>query len=395
MKVLFFSEMFPKPGSPSSGIFIIRRLEALKQMEQLSFDFAPVSTEDSLFMVMIKSLFKRSSLKLPKYLELNSRKFSVIKVPIHLKERFGILKNSTSSWLKYSELMAKYIEQNFQITAYDLIHAHRAFPEGYAALKLSRKYRVPYIVTAHGSEIHSLAENLSPYLVETLECSSKSIFVSRFLLNKAIEFEYSGKNAVVIPNGYDPEIFQSKDKEKVRKELGIYKEETKYVGFVGNLKPIKRADKLPEIFGNILKETNNVRFIIVGDGELRDKIKRQMKGMDVIFTGRVPQEEVVKYMNAMDIMILPSRNEGWPCVVLEAQSCGTCVVGSSNGGIPEAIGFSDYVVHEGEGFGKRFAQRVVEILKKEYDRNIFIERAKNFTWKEIARREMNVYEKLL
>jgi glycosyltransferase involved in cell wall biosynthesis len=178
----------------------------------------------------------------------------------------------------------------------------------------------------------------------------------------------------------------------VRKELGIYRENTYYVGFVGNLIPIKRADKLPEIFKKVAKDFPNTRFIIVGDGVLRDRILKEMKDLDVVFAGRVPQVEVARYMNAMDVMILPSRNEGWGCVVLEAQVCGTCVIGSSNGGIPEAIGFDEYIVKEGENFEERFAKKVVEILEKGYDRNRLIQRAKNFTWEETVRREVNIYE---
>jgi glycosyltransferase involved in cell wall biosynthesis len=163
------------------------------------------------------------------------------------------------------------------------------------------------------------------------------------------------------------------------------------VGFVGNLIPIKRADKLPEIFRKIAKELPNTRFLIVGDGALRDKILKELEGLDVVFAGRVPQVKVAKYMNAMDVMVLPSRNEGWPCVVLEAQACGTCVVGSSSGGIPEAIGFEEYVVKEGENFEERFARKVVDVLKKGYDRNRLIERAKGFTWEEIVKREIKIY----
>jgi glycosyltransferase involved in cell wall biosynthesis len=227
--------------------------------------------------------------------------------------------------------------------------------------------------------------------IEVLENAARCIFVSRALLEKAKSFGYSGQNAAVIPNGYDPDVFKPMDKNTVRKELGIYKENTHYVGFVGNLIPIKRADKLPEIFGKISKELPNSRFIIVGDGTLRDKILKEMEGLDVVFAGRVPQVKVARYMNAMDVMVLPSRNEGWPCVVLEAQACGTCVIGSSNGGIPEAIGFDEYVVEEGESFEDRFAKRVVEVLKKGYNKNILIERAKSFNWEKTVKREIEVY----
>jgi len=93
----------------------------------------------------------------------------------------------------------------------------------------------------------------------------------------------------------------------------------------------------------------------------------------------------------MDVMILPSRNEGFPTVVNEAQACGTCVVGSSNGGIPEAIGFPEYVVQEGENFEERFAKKVVEVLVHGYDANKLIEKSKGFTWKDIVAQEIEVY----
>jgi len=62
-------------------------------------------------------------------------------------------------------------------------------------------------------------------------------------------------------------------------------------------------------------------------------------------------------------------------VVIEAQACGTCVIGSSNGGIPEAIGFDEYVVEEGEDFEEEFAKKVVDVLQKGYDAQELIERA--------------------
>ena len=152
-----------------------------------------------------------------------------------------------------------------------------------------------------------------------------------------------------------------------------------------NLIEIKRADKLIEIFERIRERVENVKFIVVGDGYLRKKMEQEAKerGLEVLFTGRLSQKEVALYMNAMDVMVLPSRNEGWPCVVLEAQACGTCVVGSSNGGIPEAIGFKEYVVEEGDEFEGKFAQRVIKTLREGYDNNKFTERVKNFTWKNI------------
>jgi len=79
-------------------------------------------------------------------------------------------------------------------------------------------------------------------------------------------------------------------------------------------------------------------------------------------------------MNAMDVMILPSRNEGFGAVIIEAQACGVPVVGSSNGGIPEAIGDGGIVVEEGENFEKRFAEAVINFLENPIDSNYIREK---------------------
>jgi glycosyltransferase involved in cell wall biosynthesis len=97
----------------------------------------------------------------------------------------------------------------------------------------------------------------------------------------------------------------------------------------------------------------------------------------------------------MDVMVLPSREEGFGAVVIEAQACVTCVIGSSNGGIPEAIGFPEYVVKEGDQFEERLAKRVVEVLKEGYDMNRILERVKEFTWKNIVGKEIGVYRQIL
>jgi len=285
---------------------------------------------------------------------------------------------------KQAEGFVHCVESRFDLSSFDLIHAHGMFtpPAGLIAQILSEKYSKPYVLTVHGSDVNILMEKRKKVYLGVFESAQAVIFVSNALLEKARSFGYSAKNAAVILNGYDPQIFRSLDKDQVRRQLGIYTEGYKYVGFVGNLIEIKRADKLIEIFELIRKRVPKVKFIVVGDGHLRAKMEEQakQKGLDVLFTGMLDQSEVAKYMNAMDVMILPSRTEGFGAVVIEAQACGTCVIGSSNGGIPGAIGFEEFVVQEGENFEERSAEKVVWVLENGYEPNRFIERAKDYTW---------------
>ena len=71
------------------------------------------------------------------------------------------------------------------------------------------------------------------------------------------------------------------------------------------------------------------------------------------------------------------------------------IIGSSNGGIPEAIGFEEYVVEEGPDFEERFAKKVVEVLRNGYDRQKIVQRAQKYTWEYIVKMEKQVYEAVL
>jgi len=321
---------------------------------------------------------------------------------IHLKDTTAVFLMQKLAPSFNSTIEARYTRvliDNFSLHDLDFIHAHGMYEvaAGNVARLISERTGVPYVITLHGSDVNIVMRKRSATYVRTLENASKCIFVSNALLEKAKSFGYSGRNGIVIPNGYDPKIFYPLDKDTVRKKLQVHKPNFKYVGFVGNLNKIKRADKLPSIFWEIHKKVPDVMFIVVGDGPLRKKVEQDTSGLNVVFTGRIPQEEVAKWMNVMDIMVLPSRNEGFPTVAVEAQACGTIVVGSSNGGIPEAIGFEECIVQEGHDFEKRFADKVVELLKTNQDalRNQIMLRAKQFTWESIVSREIEVYKEVL
>ena len=266
-------------------------------------------------------------------------------------------------------------------------------PAGLVAKLLSDKLNIPYVVTCHGSDINLRMPNNKELYNDVLENAAKVIFVSNALLNKAKSYSYSGSNSVVIPNGIEPDLFKPLDREKIKRELGLNK---KVVGYVGGLKPIKRADKFHEIFETIAS-TQEVEFLVVGDGELREKIEKECKQrkINVKFVGRVPNDEVPYYINAMDVLILPSRNEGFGTVVIEAQSCGVPVVGSDNGGIPEAIGDGGIVVKEGDYFEKRFSEAVIELLGNPKDRDILRQRSLSFSWENIVNKELEIYENLI
>ena len=362
----------------------------------VEFNVFGTISQDSLFAKVFRKITGSTRQeKYGDYYEIDGIRYDYLSFDRRLYDIFSEYVLKKDYTLEYAKELANKKYKSFVQEKYDLIHAHGMFnpPAGLVAKLLSQKLNIPYVVTCHGSDINLLMENSKELYTDVLGNADKVIFVSNALLNNAKLLGYSGKNAVVIPNGIDPKIFMLLDKEKIKKELGLNK---KVVGFVGGLKKIKRADKLPEIFEYILSK-KDVEFLVVGDGELRENVEKefQKRNLKVKFVGRVSQDKVPYYMNAMDVMILPSRNEGFGAVIIEAQGCGIPVVGSSNGGIPEAIGDGGIVVEEGENFEKRFAEAVINFLENPIDSNYIREKALEYSWENIVKKEVKVYEEVL
>ena len=100
------------------------------------------------------------------------------------------------------------------------------------------------------------------------------------------------------------------------------------------------------------------QIFIIGSGDLKNQFEKDLNDYSILdnvsILGKLSQNEVAEYMRNMTVLLLPSRNEGYPCVVNEAQACGAMVVGTNVGGISEAIGKGGVVVEDGINFEERF-----------------------------------------
>ena len=395
MKILYLAVSWPSKNSSSIGSpFFRNRINLIPP--EIDFDVYSILPKESCFLKIMRRGFALNN-KTPIYYksELSCENF-IWKFLYYKESFFAKLRHRKNISLIIDEIVNQ-VEQIPNILEYSLIQTQYATHLSFVACKLKQKYGIPYVIKAHGSDIHTFPlkckQNLDLTL-EALENANKVIFVSRKLLEVAKSFGYRTDNYEIIPNGIDPAIFMPMNKQAIKANLEFSK---KVVGFVGRLIPVKRVDKFASIFSWIQKSCLDVQFLVVGSGFLRKKLEKTLKlqGIDAVFTGQVPHDKVPFYMNAMDVMILPSRNEGWPCVVLEAHACGVPVVGSSNGGIPEAVGNTDFIVEEDEHFENRFAEIVCEVLDDEnIDTSKLIDRANKFTWQNIVDLEVAIYNEI-
>lgn len=299
------------------------------------------------------------------------------------------------------------IKEKVENKKYDLICAHWVYPNGYVAYLLSQEFNIPYVITAHGHDIHTNPfmnqdtkkyREIREFTVQALNSAKQVIFVSEYLRNEAIKLEYASDNSKIIPNGIDGKLFKIVDKNSEKDKLNLNKNK-KYIIYVGNIIKIKGSDLLIDIFSSLYKKNDNVEMLIIGDGDLENELVDKAKQYDlyskVHFLGRLPHKQLYKYIGVSDVFILPSRNEGWPCVVNEAIACGVPVVGSDVGGIIEAIGGDEYgsVVKWGndiEEFVDDFSNEILNWLTKDYNPLNLRKKALRYTWSNQCKKEIEV-----
>ena len=304
--------------------------------------------------------------------------------------RFSILDHLTVEKLgKRPYFFQRFIKTYVKfLEGYDYVIAH-SFTGALFAYEAKQRYGVPYFVTWHGSDVHThpwrvgVIREDTQKLMEAAECN---FFVSKALMKASEKITLNARREVLY-NGVGEEFvrFDEAGLAKAREQFGVAPGE-KVVAFAGNLVPVKNVLVLPEIFSAVAEQFSGpVHFIIAGDGKLRRQLEndfmaiRHMCRIDILpppasgrsathvsFLGNVEAEDMPALMNCVDVLVLPSLNEGLPLVCAEALKCGANVVGSDVGGISEVIGKQN-VVPLGSDFVPQFAQKVVAMLEARID----------------------------
>ena len=133
-------------------------------------------------------------------------------------------------------------------------------------------------------------------------------------------------------------IYLDLNKYKTTKNL---KDKRNLIGFISRLSEGKGIMNFVSAIPLILKERKDLEFLIGGDGPLFDKIKHELKnkGLDnkVKLTGWIPHDELPDYLNELKLLVFPSYSEGLPNIVSESMACGTQVLATPVGGVPDLI----------------------------------------------------------
>ncbi|MBI1987037.1 MAG: glycosyltransferase [Nitrospinae bacterium] len=215
----------------------------------------------------------------------------------------------------------------------------------------------------------------------------------------------------VIPCGVDVELFRPISSEVARCQLGLDQE--RIVLFVGRIDPIKGIDTLIRAMVPLIRSPGlakgRLRLILIGGNPQNEMENRELKTLEALasqlgvreqitFFPAQPQERLVFFYGAADLLVVPSRYESFGMVALEAMACGTPVVASNVGGLPYTVadGRTGFLVPEGDA--QSMAAKIEMILKDDYLRACMGHRgvrwARGFRWSRVADQVLALYERI-
>ena len=267
---------------------------------------------------------------------------------------------------------------------YDLILAHSTSC-GYLAMKIKERFAIPFAVSWHGSDIHTVpyqSRHIMKCTQRVLKAADCNFFVSKSLERQAHNL-CSGFVSEVLYNGVSSAFHPYSPTEKMRIRGCFGVETEKVVCFAGNFFDVKNVTLLPTIFRSVASRyKGNVTFWLVGDGYRRKEVEADMQssvGLKYLFWGNQPSTIMPDIFNCIDVLVLPSKNEGFGLVAAEALACGANAVGSNVGGIPEILGAAN-VFDLGDMFVELIATRIVEMLEAPVEQPL----AEKFRWEKTA-----------
>ena len=230
----------------------------------------------------------------------------------------------------------------------DVIHAHCCVWAGYAAMRLSQKTGIPYVITEHATlfELHKdqISKSNEKYIRQAFENAAKVICVSRAFAKLISEYRTSG-DIEVIGNVVDFDRFKP-GKNEPHHEMRFLT--ICYMNTKDQLMK-KGMDILLKAWREFSEKCDSAKLIIGGSGHAAQKAVEWCReyGIEqtVEFIGQLSRDQVVEQMQACDVFVLPSRYETFGVVYIEAMACGKPVIAAANGGPDDFVkGFNGILI---------------------------------------------------
>ncbi len=276
-----------------------------------------------------------------------------------------------------------YLSAVFREKSPDVVHIQYMQP-GLLPIIAAKLARLPFVLatvhypgTPHGFVAH-LHLCFGAFLTDCFTCVSeateKSWFGNSILLNPSSADNITRLKHLTIPNAVDIEAIDKARAEKTPEVLeaaGLLKGKT-VIGTITRLCREKGIDVLLKAFAVVQKRAPHVHLLIVGDGAEKDNLIKLSVDLginnDCTWSGRLPWKKAMSYLELMDIVIVPSRFEGFGLTAIEAMACKKPVIASNVDGLAEIIldGQNGFLAPAEDVNG--FAEHIVELAGNEKKR---------------------------
>lgn len=314
LKVLFIAKNIPRPGKTTNKI-IYKIADHLSEFCDVSFlrprEIIPFWLRHN---PKFADLY---GLKGWKYKQYNITTYPYIHLPFK-KANYWLLNKLFVSQRTTIENLEKF----------DLIHAHYLLPDGYIAQYLSRKFGVPYIITVRNQDIQYLEKiskkNPDYKKARKILKGAKRVLSTNLAYKNFFDKEFDIE-CVLLPHGIEENLFQYEDEKKRTDKIKITT--------VAEAITRKNIDWVIKAFSEY-EGIKNIELNIIGNGPELERLKKIADGdKRIIFYGRIPRSQVIEILHHSDIFALPSINETFGLVYLEAAATRNAIIGFKREGV--------------------------------------------------------------
>ena len=307
MRILTISNSYPY-GNSNNFVFVKQLMDKFSENGIEITVISPQSVTKQIFRKTIKRPYKV-------LIETKHSNYTLYSPSIISFSNIPVLKQ-IASYLNTKAILKTIKKQKID---FDLIYAHFLNGPGTSAYKIYKKYNKPYFIALGESSFNFPKSDL---ISKTLSNANGFIAVSNEIKErlKALDGNIPNNKIIVQSNGFDSELFYPINKQDIRKKLMI-DDASFIVSFLGGFierKGVLRLDQALDLINN-----PNIKAIFMGNGPENPNYK------NIIYKGTVLHKDIYKYLNASDIFVLPTINEGSCNAIIEAIACGLPVISSN------------------------------------------------------------------
>ncbi len=384
IRVLILSEFYPHVAQPQEGIFVREQLRHLNGCEVVSV-MAPAVVYPPL----------------PRYRRLRALQSAAGRQ--REEERLVLrLRVPHVPWLSEAVAVAAWHRQAVAAIKrydlrFDLIHAHWAYRSGWVATQLAREFSRPCVITAQGSDIavwrHERRKRRR--LLAALQQAQVIIALNPHMRANLLAEGVAAEKVIVIPQGVDCGRFQPVA--GVRAGWLPANFQSQFVLLcVANHHHVKGVDVLLHA---LAQSHPSIALVLVGGGPETRRLEALSKSLAlssrVWFAGVQPPETIPQWINAADVVVIPSRSEGGPAILLEALACGKPVVATATGMAPAVLTDEQIGLLTPVADVQSLARALERAREQHWDAERLRQHALPYRWEEIGRRIVAVYHHVL